>query len=309
MLDPRWEDENLGPRERPRATPVRLAASDGVPIGATLTFATTASPIGVVVVAGAMAVRANRYGKLAASFARSGYHVLTFDYRGVGDSLEGSVRRVRARLHEWGERDLAAVLAHAEARFPELPLFFIGHSVGGQLFGLVPPGRVRAAALFASQSGYFGHWAGPGRAAMAAIWHVLVPGLAGTFGYLPMGALGRGEDVPRGVALEWASWGRDPRYFGRWVDEKADRARYFSFKGPMKLYSFSDDPYAPKRAVSALRKAYAHASVEHLHVDPKDVRKRRIGHFALLRPTFEDTLWASAKALFADAARSSVEAA
>ena len=161
MLDEQWEKEHLGTSEPSMGQPLRLAAKDGYTLGATLTRASTDTPVGVLVVAGAMAVPHARYQKLARSFAKSGYHVLTFDYRGIGTSLSGSVRRVKAKLHDWGELDLAAVLAHAEARFPELPSFFLGHSVGGQLFGLAPAGRVRAAALFGSQSGYFGHWGGP----------------------------------------------------------------------------------------------------------------------------------------------------
>ncbi len=302
MLDATWESESFGSVVTPVVEPISLAADDGHTLGATLTRAVSDRPVvGVVVVAGAMAVRASRYAKLARSFARSGFHVLTFDYRGVGDSLAGRVRSSRATLHEWGELDLAAVLAHADARFPELPLFFLGHSVGGQLFGLVKPGRVRAAALFASQSGYFGHWSGAGRAAMAALWTV-IPGLARTWGYLPMRALGQGDDVPAGVALEWASWGRDPRYIMKFADERrgAHAHAFRSYRGRLRLFSFADDVYAPRRAVEALAEAYSGASKVHVHLEPRDIHKRAIGHFAILREAYEDTLWAAAKTTFLD---------
>jgi len=300
MLDATWETESFGSVATPAAEPISLAADDGHRLGVVLTRAVPDRPVlGVVVVAGAMAVRANRYTKLARSFARSGFHVVTFDYRGVGASLAGAVRASRATLHEWGELDLAAVLAHAGARFPELPLFFLGHSVGGQLFGLVPPGRVRAAALFASQSGYFGHWSGVGRAAMAALWAV-IPGLARTWGYLPMKALRQGDDVPAGVALEWASWGRDPRYILKWASERPGDQAFTSYRGRLQLYSFEDDVYAPRRAVAALGDAYTSATKVHVHLSPRDVHKREIGHFALLREAYEDSLWASAKQLFVE---------
>lgn len=299
MLDATWETESFGSVATPIVEPVSLAADDGHRLGVTLVRAVSDRPtVGVIVVAGAMAVRANRYTKLARSFARSGYHVLTFDYRGVGDSLSGAVRSSRAKLHEWGELDLAAVLAHAEARFPELPLFFLGHSVGGQLFGLVPPGKVRAAALFASQSGYWGHWSGMGRAAMVALW-AAIPGLARTVGYLPMRALRQGDDVPAGVALEWASWGRDPRYILKWARERPKAQAFESYRGKLALFSFDDDVYAPQKAVAALADAYVAASKSHVHLSPRDLKKRTIGHFALLREAYEDSLWARAKDVFA----------
>ena len=103
MLDEQWEKEHLGTSEPSIVgQPLRLSAKDGYTLGATLTRASTDTPAGVLVVAGAMAVPHARYQKLARSFAKSGYHVLTFDYRGIGTSLSGSVRRVKAKLHDWG---------------------------------------------------------------------------------------------------------------------------------------------------------------------------------------------------------------
>ncbi len=304
-------DEAFGSRPRGRAIPrtvfgegpLTLDAKDGYRLGITLTRSrSNGPPVGVLVVAGAMAVPASRYQKLATFFAKAGYHVFTFDYRGIGRSLTGSIRGHRATLHEWGELDLASVLAHAEAEFPALPAFFLGHSVGGQLFGLVPPGRVRAAALFASQSGYFGHWSGAGGVVMQTLWQV-VPALASACGYLPMKALGQGVDVPRDVAREWAKWGRDPRYILQWVESREQEkpeVAFASYDGSLRVYSFSDDIYAPKRAVAALASAYERAEKAHIHLEPPDVGKSKIGHFAILRDAYEATLWTSALGFFTD---------
>jgi predicted alpha/beta hydrolase len=42
--------------------------------------------------------------------------------------------------------------------------------------------------------------------------HALIPAASALFGFLPMRALTGGEDLPGGVALEWARWCRHPRY-------------------------------------------------------------------------------------------------
>ena len=66
------------------------------------------------------------------------------------------------------------------------------------------------------------------------------------------------------------------------------------------MYSFSDDVYAPKRAVAALASAYERAKKAHIHLGPPDVGKPRIGHFAILREAYEASLWTSALGFFSD---------
>ena len=81
-------------------------------------------------------------------------------------------------------------------RAPGAPLLWVGHSVGGQLLGLLPEAPVRAAVFLGSQSGWPGHWSGLSRAVMAALWWGVIPASTAVAGYLPMRALGQGEDVP-----------------------------------------------------------------------------------------------------------------
>jgi predicted alpha/beta hydrolase len=296
MLDAQWEDEHLGPRKSPiEGESVRFCAADGYELGGTLRRAR--DPRGALVVAGAMAVAEKRYGKLSAYFASQGFHTLTFDYRGVGRSRPRSLRGFRARLHEWGELDLTAALSVMDEIGQGLPSFFLGHSVGGQLFGLAPPGRVRAAVFYASQSGYFGHWSGTGRAVMATLWHAVVPALSRTWGYLPMRTFGQGDDVPAGVALEWARWGKDPKYILQWADAQ-EKQGFEKYRGRVRAYAFTDDPYAPKRAVEALLEAYEGATKDLTNLSPRDVGLPKIGHFAPLREAYREALWAPARDYF-----------
>ena len=81
-------------------------------------------------------VRQAFYEAFATWLAGQGYRVTSFDYRGHGDSLQGSLRQVRADLCDWA-RDYEAVIAHAKAQLPDQPLFLIGHSLGAQLPGLL----------------------------------------------------------------------------------------------------------------------------------------------------------------------------
>jgi predicted alpha/beta hydrolase len=215
--------------------------------------------------------------------------VISVDYRGIGDSAPASLRGFRARLRDWGELDLCGACDEVRRRAPGVPLLWVGHSVGGQLMGLVDA-PVAAAVFVGSQSGHPSHWSGAGRLAMGAIWWMGIPALTAVTGRLPMKALGQGEDVPSGVAREWAEWGRHPRYVRRYADSRGG-AGYARYSGPIRAYSFSDDAYAPRRAVEALLGLYSAARVEQRHLRPEDLGVRRIGHFAPLRDGFAATLW------------------
>ena len=74
--------------------------------------------------------------------------------------------------------------------------------------------------------------------------------------------------------------------------EHADAAERFArFDCPGVFYSFTDDSFAPPRAVSALLGRLSSAPIEHRRVDPRDVGGLPIGHFGFFRRTFNGSLW------------------
>lgn len=195
-------------------------------------------------------------------------------------------------MHDWGEKDLAGVIEHASvtlgARRGKVDV--IGHSVGGQIVGLLPEpemGSVRRFVAVAAQSGDYRLWPLPSRLAMAALWYGVVPGVTRAVGYLP-GSLGIGEDLPPGVALEWAAWCRTPGYLvgGPGAPRKAGFAR---LRAETLAFGFDDDPYAPPAAVDALLSLYENASIERKHVTRAEVGP--IGHFGFFRDRFRRNLW------------------
>ena len=109
-------------------------------------------------------------------------------------------------------------------------------------------------------------------------------------GYFPAKKLGLGEDLPGGVAREWARWCRNPNYIS---DERGVPLRpYFDdFSGPLLAYSFSDDRFAPRAAVEALLGFYHRARKEHRHLSPADLKVDAIDHFGWLRESFRSPLW------------------
>jgi len=251
---------------------------------------------GSVVVASAMGVLQSYYAPFAEYLASRGLATLTFDYRGIGESTLDPGCDVS--LHAWGEIDLVAAVASARARHPGVPMHFVGHSVGGQIFGLLSDAPFASALFVACQSGYFMNWPGPAKVAMAALWYVGIPWSVRATGRLPMKAFRQGEDVPAGVAREWSQWGRDPRYVLSYVDglpDRSDRA-FERFTAPLRSYAFRDDRLAPPATVRALAEFYRGTHTDLRVISPRELGVRSIGHFGFFRAMFRESLWAEAHA-------------
>ncbi|MFZ5623623.1 MAG: alpha/beta fold hydrolase, partial [Gemmatimonadota bacterium] len=226
-----------------------IPALDGYPLGATL-FVPARSPRAVVLLAPATGVPRRLYDAFGAFLQSEGFAVVTWDWRGIGDSGPASLRGFAATMRGWGERDLGGAIQWAAERYDGLPLVAVGHSFGGQALGLAPNAeQLDAIVLVTAQEGYWRLWPSPRRYLYGALWYAGVPLAVAALGYFPSRRLGLGEDLPAGVAREWARWCRDPAYLGTW-DGHARLAV------PLLSYCFTDDPLAPVRASDALLSRY-----------------------------------------------------
>ncbi|MFT3707122.1 MAG: hypothetical protein QM817_05580 [Archangium sp.] len=157
---------------------------------------------------------------------------------------------------------------------------------------------ITRALTIGSQFGSWQLWPGYKKWAMAGIWYALMPGITHVIGRFP-GSLGIGADLPRGVALEWAKWGRSRDFF---LAHGVSRDGYAAMDCPMISISFTDDDYAPKAAVDALHALYVNAKLERRHIAPSEIAVSKIGHFGFFRDQFAPTLWEQVRGFVFDRA-------
>lgn len=269
-----------------------VAAADGFRLGATL-FAPRAGNGRAVQLHAAAGVRQEYYADFARFLAARGFAVVTFDYRGVGRSTPAHVRDLGARMQDWALLDAPAILRFVEETLRCEKHLGVGHSFGGQSFAVMPGAERLAGVLaVASQSCYWRHWSGAGRAGIWLLTRVLLPAATRAAGYFPGALLRQGEDLPAGVALEWAGWCRNPRYL---VGALGLGERAAAFTAPLRLVAMADDGlYAPRRAAEALLELYPNARRELAWIEPRALGAPRIGHFGFFRERFRDTLWQDA---------------
>jgi predicted alpha/beta hydrolase len=283
------------------AEDLEIRAADGFELAATAFEAAGPSARPPVVVLSATGVPRAYYARFAAFLAGEGFPALTLDYRGISGSRPASLRSLSARMQDWAELDAAAAIELAGARWCAERVLIVGHSFGGQAVGLVPrPERIGGALLVAAQSGYWGHWRGAARPGMWLLWHAVIPILSRAFGWFPSRRLGLGEDLPSGVARQWAAWGRRPGYV---IDGlPSARESFARVRAPIRSISFGDDAFAPRAAVDALAAFYSGAAVERVHLQPFDLGVRSVGHFGYFRESFSDSLWRDAQRFLLEAA-------
>jgi predicted alpha/beta hydrolase len=270
---------------------VEFAARDGLRIGGTLFRAS--APIGrALQIQAATGVPQAYYAKFAAYLAGRGITALTFDYRGIGRSRPRSLRGMHVRMRDWALLDAAGALDFLAGAAPGARLMVVGHSFGGVSTALLPQAaRLAAVLMVGSQSAYWRHWPPLGQCWMWPAVHVVLPLVPRLLGYFPSSRLGFGEDLPAGVAIEWARWCRHPQYL---VGALGARDAFARFSAPLRAYAAIDDIFAPPRAAAALLALYPAARGELRRVAPRDVGADSIGHFGFFRERFRDTLWREA---------------
>ncbi len=274
----------------PMPQSVTLTAADGQTLAASL-FEPSDSNGLTLQINSATGVPQRYYGAFAAFLAGRGFTVLTFDYRGIGASRPVATAPA-PRMLDWARHDIPAAAAFLAQRYPALRPCLLGHSFGGQALGLLPQaGQIAAAITIGAQQGYWRHWPPVHQLRLAAIWYIAAPLVVALRGHLPGRLLG-GEDLPRGVALDWARWCRTPHYMsdeaGRPLQPQNARLR-----GALRVISFADDiGFGPRRGVDALAATYANARIDRQHIAPADWGLRQIGHFGFFKRDMPAARWA-----------------
>jgi len=271
-------------------TDVAVTAGDGQVLKATVHGPDAARTW--LVINSAMGVRRRFYRHLAGFLADRGIGTVTYDYRGMGESVVDPARADSVRLEDWGRRDFPAVVRWLRAERRPERVVALGHSVGGQLLGIAPEVRALDAVVgVATQSGHWRHWDGLQRARVFALWYLAIPLLAGPSGRFPAARLGLGQDLPAGVARQWAEWGRDPDYIRS--PRVGPQPQYHGdVRCRLRTYWIAGDDLAPERAVRAWHDWFPHAERDFIAVPARNPSGAPIGHFGFFDPRVGGGEWA-----------------
>ena len=241
----------------------------------------------VMIIAPDAAVTQCHYKPLALLFRQLDYDVVTFDYRGIGNSGSSQLKAYSSGLHLWAVQDTDAVIRFVKTHYLNKEIIFIGHGISGEIVALSQASQyIHKLVLINSALSCKRLW--PFRDKVRIWWLKLAARiLTATVGYFPGGHLGFKRDLPRGVVKEWINWCSLPNgLFDAYPENNFRKLQI-----PIMAFSFSDDWLSPVKAVKELLNGFCDATITWHHLSPKELNVRKVGHKGFFDPTMKSSLW------------------
>jgi len=233
-----------------------------------------------MVVMPAMGVKAAFYAPLADALVKRGLNVVTADLRGHGESGIRPGRRTDFGYGEMVRYDWPCIMDRVKTLFPYSPKIILGHSLGGQLSTLYlaeHPFEIDRLILVAAPSLYYRDWPFPHSLTLLFSTQMFFL-VAAALGYFPGRRMGVGGTEAVRLIRDWARLVRRGRY--DMVNPSVD---YESLLEELRIgvlaISFSDDGFAPRRAVDRFCSRMPSSSLTCWHLTPQDFGCKQLGHF------------------------------
>jgi predicted alpha/beta hydrolase len=145
--------------------------------------------------------------------------------------------------------------------------------------------------FIASSTGYWRDMSSPYKWLPAFYWYFMIPIHTKLFGYVNAMKVNQGENLPKGVALEWRKWCTNPDYFEPEFGKSLNPVFFDQITTPIKSIQIQDDPLANKTTANKLLKYFKNAKIDIEEINPKDYGLKKIGHTGFFSRKFKNTLW------------------
>ncbi len=270
---------------------VMITAEDGYQLSAVYARPVGES-IGAIVLSSATGVKKEFYINFTRYLVQNGYTVLLYDYRGIGESAPNNLKTSASYMHEWGTKDMNAMLNYMVEERKHTDIIWVGHSVGAQLIGFLEKKQhIKKVIAINAAVGYWGYFPFPRNIAVCALWYVIGPLLIKMHGYGTMRRIGWGEDLPKNIILEWRQWCMNKNYFMKFLEQKIQADRFYHFTRPIIAVYTSDDFIANDKTVPLMMKFFPNAPLEIMKVPVEKHTRHKVGHIGIFRKKFERELW------------------
>ncbi|MDO5651839.1 MAG: alpha/beta fold hydrolase [Moraxella sp.] len=232
-----------------------------------------------IIIAPATGIKRRFYAAFATYLAEQGYHVLTFDNEGIGESGQGDTLTPATSLITWGRYDITAAIETMTKHLPTHRLHLIGHSAGGQLFGLSPQHDKLVSVLnVGSSSGSLKNMRPAYRIKAKFFLNGVLPITAKFTGKGRSDWIGMGEPLPRDVALQWRDWCNASSYIQSAFGREVQTHYYDKVNLPALWLNAPDDDIATNANVHEMIAVFPNMQARTRTLIPQDFGLSEIGH-------------------------------
>lgn len=267
-----------------------LTTSDKVPLS--IKIFEPQNPAGkLLLINSATGVKQQVYFSFAKYFAENGFTVITYDYRGVGESKPKIMKDFKATMRNWGTEDFKTVTNFIKEKYPDELKFCVGHSVGALILGMNEDANIFEKFVFVTtQDAYVGNlkW----NVALFALFGfaIAVPLTTALFGYFPAHRFGLGESLPKGVAFDWQTLILNKKSTSR-LYEKTDKDFSKNLTQETMIIHAEDDHWVTQKGMDNLMKnVYPNLNKTFREIKISESEKGEIGHVNFFRG-YNKNLW------------------
>lgn len=272
-------------------TEIFITASDGYRLSALYAIPVDGHT-GTIVISSATGIKKEYYINFARFLVQHGYNVLLYDYRGIGGSAPKDIRSLKSYMHEWGTKDMEAVLNFLSLEKKHRNIIWLGHSAGAQLVGFLKNKQhISKVVAVNSALGYWGYFPFPQKVLIWFLWKFIGPAMLKLYGYGTMKRIGWGENLPPNMLMQWRLWCLNKNYFKETILEISGVDKFYDFSIPVDSLCISDDYLSNDKTVSSMLDFFPNARHTGYKLLVRKYTKEKVGHTGIFRKKFENTLW------------------
>jgi predicted alpha/beta hydrolase len=244
-----------------------------------------------ILIGSATGIKQGFYQAFAKWLTEQGYDVMTFDFRGIGDSLYEPVCKSKAFIHQWGQLDLVSAIDFLTDKTNSAQIHLIGHSAGGQLLGLAPNhAKVKNVVAIAGSSGNTKGLSGKTKFLGPIMFNVIFPVSSFFKGYAATNFIGMGENLPKGVGAEWREYCTKGGYATNAIGKTVFEDFHSEIHSPITAIHATDDEIATLHNVKDLLRTFPNSPSQIVTLAPKTYGLRSIGHMEMFKSSHQQ-LW------------------
>lgn len=270
---------------------LNITCSDNYLLSARFYPAETQSTLNPILICPATGITQSFYHDFAEWLSSQGYPVMSFDFRGIGDSLHVKLKDSTASIQDWGQLDLPAAIESLVHKTNAEQIYIIGHSAGGQLLGISPNhSKVKKLIAIAGSTGHVKHLKGRTKLLAPVMFKVIFPLSRMIKGYGTTKFIGMGENLPKDVAKQWAQFCSKPGYIMNAIGKTIFEDFHNEIHTPITVLWASDDEIATEANVKDFLRLYPKTQTEMIEVSPSQYQHKYIGHMLMFKKTHQN-IW------------------
>ncbi len=244
----------------------------------------------VLLINSATGVRQQIYFSFAQYFARNGFTVMTYDYRGIGESKPEKMSGFNASMRIWGTKDYKAITNYIKSKFPDYQKFCLGHSVGALILGMNEDSEMFEEFIFVgTQNAFVGNLKFRTKLEAYLGFGIVQPVSTKLLGYFPASWFGLGESLPSGSAFDWRTLILNKKSTNKLLEKVDDFSRNLTQK--VFVIRAEDDGWLTEKGVkSLLENTYPNLKPTYRIIKASESEKGEIGHINFFR-SYNKKLW------------------